>query len=236
MTTLSDYPSFGKIPRLSKPVIITEKIDGTNGLVCVERVPFGTWPGLLDTDPTALASMTDTDAPTGPDGLPNTELVIRAGSRNRWLTVERDNYGFAWWVRDNARELAQLGPGRHYGEWYGRSIQRGYSIADRRFALFNVARWYDERDEHGEAYRQHFALAVPAPDPVTVVPVLWVGTGTALSNAVAGALDVLRTVGSWAVPGYSRPEGVIAYHTAAGQMFKAMCEGDDTPKGIQDQA
>jgi hypothetical protein len=33
MTT--DYPSFPKIPRLSKPVTITEKIDGTNGLVFV---------------------------------------------------------------------------------------------------------------------------------------------------------------------------------------------------------
>lgn len=50
---------------------------------------------------------------------------LYAGSRNRWITPEDDNYGFAKWVRANAEELKLLGPGRHFGEWWGNGIQRG---------------------------------------------------------------------------------------------------------------
>ena len=35
--------------------------------------------------------------------------VIMAGSRNKWVTPEDDNYGFAKWVDDNKTALAQAG-------------------------------------------------------------------------------------------------------------------------------
>src|SRR5690606_32927913 len=66
---------------------------------------------------------------------------IRAGSRTRWITPEADNFGFARWVEENKEELLKLGPGRHFGEWWGKGIQRGYGVADRRFSLFNALRW-----------------------------------------------------------------------------------------------
>jgi hypothetical protein len=66
---------------------------------------------------------------------------IRAGSRNRWLTYSEDNFGFAKWVMDHRDELLTLGPGRHFGEWWGSGIQRRYGLDEKRFSLFNVSRW-----------------------------------------------------------------------------------------------
>ena len=49
-----------------------------------------------------------------------------AASRNGWITPEKDNFGFAKWVQENAEELQKLGPGWHRGEWWGQGIQRGF--------------------------------------------------------------------------------------------------------------
>lgn len=68
--------------------------------------------------------------------------MIRAGSRNRWLKLDDDNFGFANWVNDNQEELMQLlGPGTHYGEWWGQGIQRRYGMDRKVFSLFNSTRW-----------------------------------------------------------------------------------------------
>lgn len=197
---MGEYPAFAKIPRLNREVVITEKIDGTNALVAVftaENHPDGILSHPIFTQ--------------GEDGVQ--ALYVVAGSRNRWLTPESDNFGFAAWVRDHAEELAQLGPGHHYGEWYGKGIQRGYGLGEKRFALFNSARWTDER-----------------PECCGVVPVLHKGVMS--PDFVDHALAVLQTTGSKAVPGFMRPEGVVVYHTAARQLFKVLLEGDDMPKGL----
>lgn len=68
---------------------------------------------------------------------------IRAGSRTRWIYPGDDNYGFAFWVSQNQEELLKLGPGYHYGEWWGRGIQRNYGMNKKVFSLFNVHRWSD---------------------------------------------------------------------------------------------
>ncbi len=138
---------------------------------------------------------------------------IRAGSRTRWITPEADNFGFAKWVQDHAAELAKLGPGRHYGEWYGSGIQRRYGLAERRFALFNVARW-----------------SAPESRPACCgcVPIVAEGVG---EGVVEAALARLRAEGSLAVPGFERPEGVVVWHSASGALYKVLLEGDDAPKG-----
>lgn len=123
------YPAFGRIPRLYKPVTITEKLDGTNGLVAV-------YPGG--------------DAPAGVHHLRTFAdgTVVAAGSRKRWLSLGDDNFGFAQWVYDHADELRELGAGLHYGEWWGAGINRGYGLSERRFSLFNTTRWnVEERPE-----------------------------------------------------------------------------------------
>ncbi len=96
MSETESFPAFPSIPRLKRQSTITEKIDGTNGLIFISD-----------------------------------EGVIRAGSRNRWITPGDDNYGFARWVDEHKAELANLGPGHHYGEYWGcLSSETSISLAD----------------------------------------------------------------------------------------------------------
>lgn len=64
------------------------------------------------------------------------EGTVEAASRNRKITAEDDNYGFAAWVEENHQELLELGNGYHYGEWVGKGINRGYELDERRFYIF----------------------------------------------------------------------------------------------------
>ncbi len=136
-----------------------------------------------------------------------------AGSRTRWITPENDNFGFARWVHENQEQLiAELGEGRHFGEWWGSGIQRGYDQTQKRFWLFNTHRWRDIDLELCD-----------------VVPVLYQGHFS--TNAVNAALQLLREVGSLAAPGFMKPEGIVIFHTAASQLFKVTLEKDEKPKG-----
>jgi hypothetical protein len=135
------------------------------------------------------------------------------GSRNRWITPEDDNYGFSRWAHAHKDELMQLGPGRHFGEWWGLGIQRGYGAPDKRFSLFNTARWNTE---------------TPPPACCSVVPVLY--TGIFSSYVVEMALDTLRGCGSQAIP-FMNPEGIIVYHHASKVYFKKTLVADESPKG-----
>lgn len=141
---------------------------------------------------------------------------IRAGSRTRWITPEDDNFGFAAWVRDNERALVLgLGPGAHFGEWWGAGIQRRYDQATRRFSLFNAHRWG--------------ALGEPPPSCCEVVPVLYKGPFE--QDRINDCVALLRADGSVAVPGFMRPEGIVAFHEAAQIGFKVTLERDHDPKG-----
>lgn len=139
---------------------------------------------------------------------------VLAASRNRYLAVEDDNFGFAKWVAEHEEELRGLGPGRHFGEWYGRGIQRGYGLADRRFALFNVSKWNESR-----------------PACCGVVPVLYRGTFD--TGLIEMLLVKLKQMGSVLVPGFKTPEGIVVYHEDSGSLFKKTLEGDEKPKGMQ---
>ena len=138
---------------------------------------------------------------------------VLAASRSRLITPTDDNFGFAAWVHDHAEELATLGQGRHYGEWWGSGIQRGYGLRERRFSLFNVARWRDER-----------------PACCHVVPVLHQGVFS--TEDVEFSLSKLRALGSFASPGFMKPEGVIVFHTRANFGFKVTLERDEEPKSV----
>lgn len=137
---------------------------------------------------------------------------VIAGKRTSFITPKNDNYGFAAWVKEHEDELKKLGPGRHYGEWYGCGIQRNYGLKEKRFALFNTK--VDRRT---------------LPDCVSVVPVLH--TGLFDTEIIQYHLELLRSNGSVAVPGFMKPEGIVVYHTKAGQLFKATLEGDAEWKG-----
>jgi hypothetical protein len=121
---MKEFTPFKKISRLSRPVIITEKIDGTNGCICIDVAGD-------ECPPQGAAAWAD-------------GFAMWVGSRTRWITPEIDNHGFARWVMEHAGELWGLGPGTHYGEWWGQGIQRGYGLKEKRFSLFNATRWGDD--------------------------------------------------------------------------------------------
>jgi hypothetical protein len=141
---------------------------------------------------------------------------VLAGSRNRYITPEADNFGFAKWVKAHEDELRTgLGIGRHFGEWWGSGVQRGYGLinGEKRFSLFNVQRWdIPER-----------------PACVGIVPVIYAGLFS--TQAVDEAIDRLRNAGSLAAPGFMKPEGVVIWHEAARVLFKKTLEKDEAPKG-----
>ena len=78
------------------------------------------------------------------DGGAENQQILPVGSKINFSVDNGkncDNHGFARWVSENAEELLKLGEGRHYGEWHGKGIQRGYGLEEKRFSLFNVTRW-----------------------------------------------------------------------------------------------
>jgi hypothetical protein len=140
--------------------------------------------------------------------------TILAGSRTRWIQVGNDNFGFALWVQQHAEELKLLGPGRHFGEWWGLKIQRGYDLFERRFSLFNVSKWEDD------AIR---------PKCCHIVPVLYRGLFS--TEMAKSCVERLRESGSLASPGFMKAEGIVCYHLAGNVGFKATLEKDDKHKG-----
>ncbi len=177
-----EFVEFPKIARWSRDVIVTEKIDGTNGCISI-----------------------------GEDGS------MQIGSRSRWLTPETgDNHGFMLWALTHRDELLKLGPGRHFGEWWGSGIQRGYGLTkgEKRFSLFNVNRW---------------GAVGARPACCGVVPTLWAGSLDDLS--VVDVMESLRLLGSQAAPGFMKPEGIVIFHAQGNVAFKKTYEKDDAGKG-----
>lgn len=196
--TINIFEQFPKMARLSREVIISEKIDGTNACILITE-----------------------------DGQ------MLTGSRTRWITPQDDNYGFARWCGEHRDELMALGVGRHFGEWWGSGIQRGYGLAkgEKRLSLFNVSRWC----LHGSTPAR-IATADPRiekyqdvlPQCVGLVPELWRGNFDEMDENIW--LAVLIGQGSKAAPGFMDPEGIVVYHSAAGVGFKKTIKKDDTPK------
>lgn len=215
------FQPWPKIHRLYRDVLITEKIDGTNACVCVvpldevlDRSYERTETYRRPSDGTLVGG----DESSHP-GIVVGDHVVFAQSRKKVISPGADNYGFAWFVRDNARELAaSLGEGRHFGEWYGKGIQSGYGATEKRFALFNVARWAE------------VAALGALPWGVTTVPLLYEGVFT--DTCVQSALSSLTTTGSRAVGarrGFAA-EGVVVYFKQANQSFKVLLEDDAVSK------
>jgi hypothetical protein len=172
---MPEFKPFQSIPRLKRNIVITEKIDGTNGIVHISD-----------------------------DGQ-----TVTAGSRNRWVTPEHDNYGFGAWVAANAEELKRLGPGYHYGEWWGAGIQRRYGLSEKRFSLFNTSRWTDD---------------TVTPACCSLVPVLY--NGPYDNGAIEQVCENLRNLGSVAAPGFMDPEGIVVFHCASRTLAKFTLDGD----------
>jgi|SRR5881398_3241487 len=176
-------------------------------------VEFKPWPKIarFNRDITITEKIDGTNAAV----IVSDDLQVWAQSRTRVITPESDNFGFARWVSWHADAFASiLGPGHHFGEWWGQGIQRRYGLSERRFSLFNTARYG--------------ATDFSELPQVGVVPVLY--EGPMCEFAVTDALSTLEVNGSHAAPGFMAPEGVVIFHQAAQQMFKVTLENDEAPK------
>ncbi len=200
-----EFKEFPKLSRFSRDIVITEKIDGTNAQIFIQKT-------ILEENKGINTIILD-------DG----EYTIRAGSRTKWITPDNDNYGFANWVKDHAKELIKgLGEGSHFGEWWGSGIQRGYGLqkGEKRFSLFNTSRWkIDSFEEKG--------FENP-PKCCHIVPILY--SGELDTQKIQEVLNDLIEHGSYAADGFKNPEGIVIFHTAANVMFKKTCIKDDKHK------
>ena len=199
------FTEFPKMPRSSREIVITEKIDGTNASIFIQN---------LDLE----------------DLSSNEEIIavkegfsMRAGSRTRWITPQDDNYGFANWVKQNSDELFKLGEGHHFGEWWGSGIQIGYGLpkGEKRFSLFNTSRWVKENPSEKQEI---------VPSIVNIVPELYRGSFN--TTHIDFVLKSLELEGSKAAPGFMKPEGIIVYHLAGNVGFKKTIKKDEIPKSL----
>jgi len=160
--------------------------------------------------------------------------LFLTGSRSKWITPSDDNHGFSAWAHRNIRDLMSLGPGTHFGEWWGSGIQRGYGLqnGEKRWSLFNVARWClageePQRIPTADPRIQKYQQTLP--ECCHLVPVLYRGEFDTVR--VGEALQELGIHGSKAAPGFMRPEGVVTYHVAGNVGFKTTLEKDHEWKG-----
>lgn len=201
------FQPFPSLTRFSQDWTVTEKIDGSNGHILIAD--------LADPDINhayAVERIGDT--------------LVFAGSRKRFLSCDKqgDHMGFAAWVKANAEALIDtLGYGRHYGEWWGQGIQRGYGLKEKRFSLFNVNRWKQSDVEHINGLH--------------VVPVL--GDISQYYDCPGSMfktfMERLKTDGSYAAPGFMDPEGIVMYHGRSRTMFKKTFDYDEQGKWAENQ-
>ena len=193
MDNFPEFKEFKKIPRLSREIVITEKIDGTNGVIFIDE-----------------------------------NNNIFSGSRNRWLwgsvqdEIHNDNHGFAGWVKANKEELLKLSKGYHYGEWWGKGIQRGYGLEEKRFSLFNAGKWVKDKNIILKEKQEY------CPECCYVVPILYEGMFN--TSIIQSILDELKIKGSYASPNFMKPEGIVIYHKQGNIYFKKTIENDEKGK------
>lgn len=188
------FVGFPKMSRLVREVVITEKIDGTNAQIFIAD----------DSQPITLKS--------------GRVVPFLVGSRTRWVFPENDNHGFATWAYAHEEGLLELGPGRHFGEWWGQGIQRNYGLKEKRFSLFNAIRWATRAEGSSSVFH--------------VVPILYQGMFD--TNTITEVFENLALKGSVAAPGFMNPEGIVVYHVAGNVGFKKTFGGDGH-KGLDKQ-
>lgn len=129
---------------------------------------------------------------------------VGAQSRTRLITPKDDNYGFANWVYENHHDLFEdLGPGHHFGEWWGQGIQRGYDLKEKQFSLFNPTK--------------QSSLC-------SNVPIIANCPAIVLNEVIEVSLNQLQTQGSFAAPGYMRPEGLVIYGEQSKAYWKVIID------------
>lgn len=181
---------------------------------------FGKIPRWTNTTMTVTEKIDGTNAAIYLDDDGN----IVCQSRKRIITPDDDNFGFATWAYGMHDALwGLLGPGLHFGEWYGKGIQRGYGLDEKRFALFNTHR-------HADLAQRKTDLGLTFDlSNVETVPVLY--EGPLRTDYLETVITALAFSGSRAVPGWMDVEGAMAYLSNLG--YVKIPFDDGTPKSEQ---
>ena len=189
---MNSYPSFNSIERLENIYcVITEKIDGTNGLIEIHDSTI--------------------------DG-------VKFGSRNRYITFENDNNGFANFFRHYTNQLFSLPnvieeepeyPIRIYGEWFGCGIQRGYDLKDKFFMPFSTF--------YAEKLIEHQIPNIIKPS------IMYTGK---FSQEVVDTCMQILTNGSLVIPEFKRPEGIVIHFPKYNFRLKQTFEGSKWKQNI----
>jgi hypothetical protein len=196
---------------------------------------FKPWPkiGRLNRDIVITEKIDGTNA-----AVVITETQVYAQSRTRVLTPQKDNFGFRAWVDANAEALRYaLGIGTHFGEWWGKGIQRGYGQSGKTFSLFNTDKWFVKEAGHPWRLTPELEDIRKNGVAISVVPVLYEGPW--VNNL--GYVDVANSFRRWFAPDFfidwlhkdgsvaapDQPaEGIVVFHYATGTMFKATVDND----------
>lgn len=138
------------------------------------------------------------------------KIVVLAGKRTSYCTLEQDNFGFAAFVKEHEEELiAKLGHGRHYGEWCGPGIQKCTWLKEKKLFLFDTNK----------------ANAV-LPEYLGVVPLLYAGAyNQATIDNITGQLQKI----GHPLLGNSKPEGVVLYFPELRSTKKIVFENESKP-------
>ena len=210
-----EFEKWPSIPRWANDTVtITEKIDGTNA--CIVILPYSPDHELMIQDGYAKAFGYD-----NPD-LMGGMYTFAVQSRKRFIKPgkDTDNAGFAAYAFEHAAEFIEtLGYGKHYGEWWGRGIQRGYDLDHKKFSLFSPWRYA--------------TVDVSKVEGLDIVPTLFSG-GVEGYLAISIILATLEKEGSKAAPGFMRPEGLIVQSALTGAKYKAFTWDDGIPKSLKE--
>ena len=183
-----------------------------------ELISFRAFPKIKRLTKFNPLEVTITEKIDGTNGcvvIENGELSF-VQSRNRIITPDDDNYGFAKWAWANKDALASFGNGYHYGEWAGEGIQgnpRG--LTGKVFYLFNTYKY----ENMGEEKRNSL--------PPNCSPVPTVGSDLQeYSNATIH--ESMNMVQTWADYYHYKPEGIMVFFHNFGTYMKHTF---DNPEG-----
>lgn len=144
--------------------------------------------------------------------------ALTCQSRKRNITPDDDNYGFARWAHDRSDDLFRFfGEGRHFGEWWGSGVQRGYGVSTKLFTPFNVGRFNTEiaPDEW--------------PEQCVPLPILATCPLAELADTLASVEAEMLRGGSVIADGFPNPEGVMIWSRSTGYIKHPF---DPAPKGL----
>lgn len=140
-------------------------------------------------------------------------MHLKCGSRNRWLAIGDDNYGFCAFVESHRQEfIDKLGVGRHFGEWCGPGINSGEGLAEKTFVLFDWERF----------------IGKELPHKTLLIPILFDGIlyNTVIDTVLSIQCARLLGEGSQIVNGFNHIEGVVI--KVLGQRFKLVFSPEET--------